>query len=324
MDNESTNTSNRPNTPSSTSGNAKPLTRLSEILVGFNFEEWQAQRTAHREKLKPEYCAQYGLKVLTDEEFNTLEEAKIRLKECAGCNGCYCNKAVAKFHRPTITTQDGRLKIETGLCEVWREVAGKEQCRKAGIPGKYTARTFADYNVTADNERAVKLARWFTADTRDKDLYFYGGAGTGKTFLASLIAREYVLQMKSAVFGDVPQLLNDLKKTFDRKSCDEIQFTSEQILDRYCRCKLLVLDDLGAGQITEWAVGILYRIINNRYNDEKLTVVTSNYGLDELEERLIAKERDGKIVDEFSAKRIVSRLKEMCYKAFLGTADRRR
>lgn len=303
---------------SSESTEAEPLTKLSDILIGFNFEQWQAKRKARLEKLKPEYCAKYGAASLTDSEFATLETAELRLKECEHCNGFACNKVTEKYRRPQISAIDGRLKVESALCDVWFNAAGKKQCLKAGLPMKYATRSFEDYKVTADNKEAVRLAKWFVSQPRDKGLYLYGGAGTGKTFLAALITREYVLQMKSAIFGDVPQLLNDLKKTFNDPS-----LSSEQILDRYCRCKLLVLDDIGAGQITDWAVEIIYRIINSRYNDERLTVVTSNYDLDGLAQRLIVRDRQGKVVDDFSAERIVSRLKEMCYQAFLGTKDRR-
>lgn len=318
MANPNLGTNSPQSTTSSAISEAEPLTKLSDILAGFNFEQWEAKRKARREKLKPEYCAKYGAATLTDSEFSALETAELRLKECDDCNGFACNKVTEKYRRPRISAIDGRLKIETVLCDVWLNTAGKKQCLKAGLPMKYSARSFEDYKVTADNKEAVRLAKWFVSEPRDKGLYLYGGAGTGKTFLAALITREYVLQMKSAIFGDVPQLLTELKKTFNDPT-----LSSEQILDRYCRCKLLVLDDLGAGQITDWAVEILYRIINSRYNDERLTVVTSNYDLDGLAQRLIVRDSKGKVVDAFSAERIVSRLKEMCYQGFLGTKDRR-
>ena len=301
---ESTSMQNRPNMTS--------LTRLSDILVGFNFDQWQAERNARREKLKPEFCAKYGLQSLTDEEAGKIEYAEFQLKECVDCSERFCNKATKKFRRPLITSEDGKLKIETVLCDVWLKECYKEQCQLSGIPMKYATLTFKDYTVTADNEQAVKLAQWFLSDNRQKGLYFYGGAGTGKTFLASLIAREYVLRSKDVVFGDVPLLLNELKRAFNNPTQ-----SAEEVLERYCRSKLLILDDLGAGQVTDWTVGILYQIVNNRYNDGKVIIVTSNYDLSELEKQL-------NVSDEFSAKRIVSRLAEMCYQGFLGTLDRRK
>ena len=250
---------------------------LSKLLVGFDFEQWQAERKARRERLKPEYCAEYGVKNLTDDELDKLEQARRLLKECDGCSKLYCYKPTQKFHHPLITVQDGRIKIETVLCDVWLEECYKERCQRSGIPMKYATRTFADYKVTADNERAVKLAQWFLSGERKKGLYFYGGAGTGKTFLASLVAREYALQSKSLVFGDVPLLLSELKRTFNDRT-----LSTEGLLDRYCQSKLLVLDDLGAEQITDWSVDILYQIINSRYNNEKPIIITSNLDFKDL------------------------------------------
>lgn len=302
----------RPNTTSSTTPLAPLGKLLNEFIEGFDFEEWQANRKARREKLKREFCAKYGLNSLTEQEFADLERAQIRLKDCVACSRNWCNKTTGKFRHPQITAQDGRVKVEMVLCDVWLKKCFAEQCQTFGIPTKYAGRTFADYKVTRENERAVKLAHWFLADERQKGLYFYGGAGTGKTFLASLIAREYILHSRSVVFGDVPFLLSELKRTFNTP-----EQSSEGLLDRYCNCDLLVLDDLGAGQVTEWNVGVLYQIINNRYNASKPLIITSNFDLDGLEEKF------GK-ADALSAKRIISRLSEMCYQGFLGTLDRRR
>lgn len=316
MSNE-TNTQNRQNTTSSTNGSESgkkiETAPLSDILKGFDFEQWKAARAERRAKLKDEYCAKYGLKTMTESEISALNEAEFRLKECTGCGHVYCNKATNKFHRPLITIQDGQLKIETVLCDVWYRECLPEQCRKAGIPDKYATRTFDDYEITADNGRAVKLAHWFLDGNRDKWLYYYGGAGTGKTFLASLIARQYVTRSKGVVFGDVPMLLSELKRTFN----DPAKST-EGLLDRYCQCTLLVMDDIGAGQTTEWNVGIVYQIINARYNNELPTIITSNYDLDNLGRRLSSSG------DTYSAQRIVSRLSQMCVLGFLGTVDRRR
>ena len=298
---------------------ATDFTPLAEILPfeRISVSEWEKKLAEKRTKLKPKFEERYGLRDLTLEEVGKIDAVELRRTECNGCNGQWCNKATEKFRQPLIISDNGKLKIETALCRVWREKAYKEQCDRAGIPNRYIERTFADYQVTADNERAVKLAHWFTSEPRDKGLYLFGGAGAGKTFLASLIARECVLQSKGVVFGDVPELLERIKKTFNKSwGYEEPTLSGEQILDLYYRTPLLILDDFGAGQITEWTVGVLYQIVNTRYNAGKPMIVTSNYDLKGLGERLSRQ-------DEFGGQRIISRLKEMCAQAFLGTKDRR-
>ena len=190
----------------------------------------------------------------------------------------------------------------------------------AQLPSKYSVKTFADYGVTSDNAEAIKIAKWFINKHPPKSLYFYGGVGIGKTFLATLIGQECLKHEESVRFIDVPTLLEKLKQEF--KGGD-----AQALLDDYCNCDLLILDDLGAGQVTEWSVGVLYQIINRRYNSDMRTVITSNFDLENpkgLQARLSVKNKDGQPVDSYSATRITSRLSEMCIQAFLGTNDRRR
>lgn len=282
-----------------------PMVLLGDMFDGLSIADALKELKAKVATLKPQYEAKYGK--LTDEKYRLIRDAEFHQRECEYCNGKFCNKPVNPFERPHITA-DG--KVEMRLCEVWRKVAAIEQCERSGLPRKYIKRTFDDYEVTKDNAEAVKAAQWFLRKPRDKGLYLYGGAGTGKTFLASLIACEHIRNGKRAIFGDVPELLSELKKTFDKGG-------TEQVLNRYMKTPLLVLDDFGAGQITEWTVGILYQIINNRYNNDRVTIVTCNYDLEGLGERLSRQ-------DSFGGQRIISRLKEMTYQAFLGTVDRRK
>ena len=182
---------------------------------------------------------------------------------------------------------------------------------RAKIPAKYAGKTFSDYKRTEDNAEAVQIALWYVAEMPRRSLYLYGECGTGKTFLASLIAQAFSEKFKRVIFGDVPSLLDEIKRTFNGNG------STQEIIDRYCESDLLVLDDLGAGQITGWNVGQLYQIVNRRYSTNSPIIVTSNFDYQDLETRLASE-------DKFSAKRIVSRLSEMCEVAYLGTNDRRR
>lgn len=216
-----------------------------------------------------------------------------------GCNGV-CPKESARYFIPC--KRDGEV--------FYRECRfGKMRRLKKILPAKYAPMTFGDYNLTSDNKRAVGLAKKVCSDKRG-NLYLYGAPGTGKTFLASLVAKEFTLANRRVVFRDLPALLDDLKATFDNG-------TTQDLINAYCTSDLLVLDDLGAGQLSDWSVGIIYRLINERYNSERPLLVTCNFDLEGLEKKLGS-------VDTFSASRIVSRLEEMCWLGFLGDNDRRR
>lgn len=227
-------------------------------------------------------------------EKEKLREKKEKSAECENCGGV-CRK-VDKYY------------LDGGICKYGVALLKRRACLKAKIPPRFIGKTFGDYKVTPDNERAVGLACQFVAEKPAQGLYLYGNCGTGKTYLASLIAQEFISQ--GVIFGDVPDLLSRLKETFDNGG-------TEALLKRYTTCGLLVLDDIGTGKVTEWNVGILYQIINARYNADKPLIVTSNYDLDGLQSALSK-------ADAFTAKRIVSRLSEMTIQAFLGLKDRRK
>ena len=70
----------------------------------------------------------------------------------------------------------------------------------------------------------------------------------------------------------VPRLLAEIKRTFDRDASD----TYLGFFRRLCTVDLLVLDDLGAEKQTEWVLEQLYSIVNERWQDQRSIVVTTN------------------------------------------------
>ena len=89
------------------------------------------------------------------------------------------------------------------------------------------------------------------------------------------------------------------------------------MLSRLSRVGCLVLDDLGKESPTDWTLGQVFRVVNDRYENMRPVVVTTQYGKGDLIRRL------AKNGDEETAVAIVSRLAEMCDKYELQGRDRR-
>ena len=95
-------------------------------------------------------------------------------------------------------------------------------------------------------------------------------------------------------------LLLDIRKSFDDEGGSEAQ-----VLGIYKAVDLLIIDDLGKEQCSDWSMSTLYAIMNDRYEDMKPTIVTTNYNAEDLTDALTPKGYDNtKIVA------IISRLKE--------------
>ncbi len=96
-------------------------------------------------------------------------------------------------------------------------------------------------------------------------------AGSGKTFLLSCLARsvmvKYNLQMRFVTSNDYLAAVSDSWKR-ERGESDKSEV--------YRQCRLLVLDDLGAEKKGDWQESELFRLINGRVNDGKVTMFSSN------------------------------------------------
>ena len=177
------------------------------------------------------------------------------------------------------------------------------------MPRRYARKTYAEYEERAANELAIASAKKYARDKPLSWLYVYGGCGTGKTFLISLLAKDLISAGLEVVFRDFQSILEELKDSFDDKAV-----TASSVLEKYETCEVLMLDDVGTGFFRDWGVSVLHQIINARYNAERRTIITSNYEMAGLMSRLSMQE-------EYSAARIISRLREMSEVVYMGEED---
>jgi len=122
-------------------------------------------------------------------------------------------------------------------------------------------------------------------------LLLVGTFGCGKTHLAAAIA-NFMAERKhvQTLFVTVPALLDQLRNTYDTK---EQTFTD--LMEQIQAVQLLVLDDFGAEQPTDWAKEKLFQILNRRYISAAPTVITSNLAQQKMENlypRIYSRVRD--------------------------------
>ena len=184
------------------------------------------------------------------------------------------------------------------------EAARREKAlARAGIPRRYWA-------AEADRPEFAEYIASF-AGNGGAGLYIHGGVGAGKTHAASAMARLFAEAGYEVAFTTAKGMLERVKATFDEGG-------TEAAVARYAKCDVLVLDDLGKEDATEWSVGTVFSVLDARYEDMRPTIVTSNYAPGALADRLA---RRGERV---TAEAIASRISQTCRPVYLGGRDRRR
>ena len=86
-----------------------------------------------------------------------------------------------------------------------------------------------------------------------------------------------------------------LTRTFNRSEAGGE--TEDDILDKLCRAPVLFFDDVGVGNMTEWKRDRLSVVLNERYQEKRQTVLTSNLSLQQLAD----------LIDDRMASRILER-----------------
>ena len=105
-------------------------------------------------------------------------------------------------------------------------------------------------------------------------LLLIGSIGVGKTHLAVGIMKELILNKGTAcLFYDYRELLKQIQNSYN----DSVQATELDVLRPVFETEVLVLDELGAVKPTEWVWDTVSLILNTRYNDNRTTLITTNF-----------------------------------------------
>jgi DNA replication protein DnaC len=210
----------------------------------------------------------------------------------------------------------------------------------AHIPKRYANCSLHNFYNTQGNEslwRALGAATKLIGDYPDieKGLLLMGSVGVGKTHLAVAILRGLMEKGVPCLFYESGSLLKEIQDSYNH-----ISKTSElRVLAPVYQAEVLVLDELGSTIPTDWVRDTLYQIINKRYNDNKLTIFTTNYfdeprgarpEADDVNRRSLSRKASSEHIREMTTledrigTRLRSRLYEMCNRVVIEGDDYRK
>lgn len=113
-----------------------------------------------------------------------------------------------------------------------------------------------------------------------------GRPGSGKSHLLVATAGELVARGRAVVYVLAPRLLSHLREAMNEKRSDRLR------LEQLERVDVLLLDDYGLENATDWAYEQLHMLLDARYMAERPTVIASNLLLKDWPARLASRARD--------------------------------
>ena len=116
------------------------------------------------------------------------------------------------------------------------------------------------------------VKHWENMLENGRGLLFWGGVGTGKTFLAGCIANALLEKGVRVMMTNFQRILNDLADFSGRNG-------KTDNLNRY---PLLILDDLGVERSTGYVSEQMFSIIDSRYRSGLPMIITTNLTLEEM------------------------------------------
>lgn len=257
---------------------------------------------SNREVPEPEICEFCGRKLY----HKAIVHGEVAIIYAPFAERCTCEKATEKWR--AYDDEQARLKAEAEEQERRKRKTARIEklLGKSGIMKRFQQRTFENFiQDTPERKYCYKVAKAY-ADrfpyhaAKGEGLYIEGTNGTGKTHLAAAIALQLINEGLPVICKTSSDMLADIKRGFDSG-----EVTEYEVLKAYKEVDLLIIDDLGKEQCTEWSISTLYSILNFRYEDMRPTIVTTNYNTDGLLKALTPKGADNSTI-----KAIISRLRE--------------
>lgn len=232
-------------------------------------------------------------------------DEKENCKNCKGIENCK-NEVIGCFYEPIII--DGNLNFSHKTCKYKNKILHDIEYIKDGYFFEVSkeVRNAKMKDIYTDDKKRKELIKWvinFIKDYKEgkscKGLYLSGNFGSGKSYIVSAMINELIKDGYKGALIYYPEFLRNLKSSFGKDFEEKFEFAK--------KADLLLLDDIGAENISSWSRDeILGPIIQYRMDEKLPTFFTSNLSIEELEVHL--SESNDKI-DKIKAKRIIERIK---------------
>lgn len=217
---------------------------------------------------------------------NELEAMIERLKLEVPCNSvppvqyaCPDCKDTGLLYR-----QDEKGRSFSRRCKCFAISQVRARMERSGIAEEFKKKTFDNFNTKGNEQlsnaktKAMQYVQNFrkTEHNRYNSIMFCGQVGAGKTHLGTAICRALVNSGVPVVYMAYRNAVTKLKQNI----IDEKGYNRE--LNHYISARVLYIDDLLKGRLTETDINIMYEIVNYRYMNNMPIIISTEKSPDDL------------------------------------------
>jgi DNA replication protein DnaC len=173
--------------------------------------------------------------------------------------------------------------------------------KNANMPWDWTLNSYPFEQQPSVNKNQIMTLAGLDFLERGENIIFHGKTGVGKSGLAIGILRQALISGSRGRFYDVQRLLDDLYASLADRS-------TTKLLNALCRYDILLLDELGYLTLNKEQMNAFFKLMKERYEAGKSTIITTNLEPEEWYQLLKPKDMVDALLDRLYHRCVVVKI----------------
>lgn len=228
-------------------------------------------------------------------------------------------------YSPSLMISQHRIEVNyvptAELLAQREQLARQTRVRTINMPKSIRRARIEDYDQTKRQDVLMAALAFIDAYQEQpqefhKGMYLQGKFGVGKTFLLAAIANELAANGFKSTLVHFPSFAVEIKSAIGENN-------TKQLIDEIKKAPVLMLDDIGAEQLSSWLRDdVLGVILQYRMQEELPTFFSSNLAMAQLESEYLTVNNRGE-AEPVKARRIMERIRFLASEYLVEGPNRR-
>ena len=166
----------------------------------------------------------------------------------------------------------------------------ESRIQRARLPERWSLETFPFKKQPGVKASVIKELARLEFIGKGENLIFMGGTGVGKTGLASALLLKAVQNGYNGLFLKAQDMFDEMFASLADRS-------TRKLVNRLMRIDVLLVDELGYLNLRPEQPNIFFKLIEERYTQKRVTLITTNLEYDDWYSFLQNKAMTGALLD---------------------------